>query len=83
MLHPGIFGRKMILRDLIVQEKSPKQMKNPHPVLAVHKSEELLFNLPRKQIFGVQSIFPLLDPVCCLTYKLDEVQTGYFFCHYR
>lgn len=48
-------------------------MKNPHLVLAVHKSGELLFHLPRKQIFDVQSIFPLLDPVCYLTHRLDEV----------
>lgn len=54
-------------------KKPQTLMKNPHPLLAVHKSEELLFNLPRKQIFGVQLIFPLLDSVCYLTHKLDEV----------
>lgn len=54
-------------------KKPQTLMKNPHPVLAAHKSEKLLFNLPRKQIFGVQTIFPLLDLVCYLAHRLDEV----------
>lgn len=54
-------------RDLITQGKGIKKIKTSQPVLAVNRSdrsvEELLFNLPRKTIFGVKSTFPLLDSV--------------------